>query len=145
MSSTISKFIAVDPGTERSGVALFDATGNPLNMEVIKGEDPLLDWLEDQDCEVLIIERYRNRPGAINAWSTGGVQQIIGAVKRIARKKGWTVEEQDPSPCLAIGLKYLGLSTTYKGKHVPDQISALAHGEYYLVKNKVKEHRIARK
>lgn len=143
MSSVTSKFIAVDPGTERSGVALFDATGSPMGMEVIKKEDPLLDWLEEQECEVLIIERYRNRPGAINAWSTGGVQQIIGAVKRIARKKGWTVVEQDPSPALMIGLKYLGLGSTYKDKHVPDQISALAHGEYYLVKNRIKEHRIA--
>lgn len=145
MNSVTSKFIAVDPGSQRSGVALFDATGNPLGMEVIKEVDPLLDWLEEQECEVLILERYRNRPGAINAWSTGDTQQIIGAVKRIARKKGWAVVEQDPSPCLAIGLKYLGLGTTYKGKHVPDQISALAHGEYYLVKNKVKVHRIARK
>lgn len=135
------KYISVDPGN-RTGFARFDVTGNPIECRAIKGVDEFLDWLEEQETDVLIIERYRSRPGAVNAWSDGPTQQIVGAVKRIARKSEWEIVEQDPSPALAVGLRYLGMANTYKGKHVPDEVSALAHGEYYLVSKGIKKHRL---
>lgn len=140
----ICKYLAIDPG-KRTGYARFDAQGTPIECRAIQGVDNFLDWLEEQETEVVVIERYRSRPGAINAWSDGPTQQLIGAIKRIARKSEWQIVEQDPSPALAIGLRYIGMATAYKGKHVPDEISALAHGEYYLVSKGIKKHRLEAK
>lgn len=132
-------YLAIDPG-KRTGFALFNEKGDCTKFFKIEGEDKALDFLEEVDgVQQVVLETYRNRPGAVNSWSTGPTQQHIGAIKRIARKRHWKVHEQEPSPCLAIGLKYLGMAHMYpKGVHVPDEVSALAHGEYYLRKAKVK-------
>lgn len=132
-------YLAIDPG-KNTGYALFDDKGLSKYMGVIKGEDKFLDELElmvtSQPVKIIILEAFRNRPGTAHSnWSKNETSQHIGAIKRIARKAGITIVEQEPSPCLVIGLKFLGLGETYKGKHVPDEVSALAHGTYYLRKN----------
>lgn len=127
------EYLAIDPG-KRTGWAAFNELGLPTAFDMIEGEDEFLDWLEEQNPKKIIIERYRNRGGRINGFSDMPTSQHIGAIKRIARKKGVEIIEQDPSPALVIGLKFLGLHSTYQGKHVPDKISALAHGTYYLRK-----------
>jgi hypothetical protein len=132
-------YLAIDPG-KTTGWARFDSEGKLTAFGKIKGEDKFLDWLEEENgIEVAVIEQYRNRPGTqINTWSTGPTQQHIGAIRRVCRKRGWTVHFQEPSPCLDIGLRFLGLRDTYKGrdwqKHVPDDVAALAHGTYFLRK-----------
>lgn len=129
-------YLAVDPGGT-TGWAKWDSEGNFLGFGEIKGANEFLDWLEQEKFDVLILEIYRNRPGdknKHNIWSTGPTQQTIGAIKRVAHKNKAVVVEQEASPCLAIGLRFLGLSNTYKGKHVPDKISAMAHGTYFLRK-----------
>lgn len=136
-----SVYLAIDPG-QTTGYAMFNAQGIVTFMGKIKGEDKFLDELEllvqtRPGLKTIIMETYRNRPGATNAWSKGATQQHIGAIKRIARKAGVKVVEQEPSPALVIGLKFIGMSETYKNKHVPDEVSALAHGTYYLRKNKI--------
>jgi hypothetical protein len=128
-------YIAIDPG-QNTGWAEFDEDGSVAGFGKMQ-QDEFFDWFEKQEFKVLIIEIYRNRPGAINMWSKGETQQHIGVCKRIAAKKHARVYEQEPSPCLAIGLRFLGVFDQYKGKHVPDEISALAHGTYFLRKNKV--------
>lgn len=134
-------YLAIDPG-KTTGYALFDSNGIVKFMGKIKGEDKFLDELESvvaaQQINVMIIETYRNRPGTTHSnWSKNETSQHIGAIKRIARKAGIKVVEQEPSPCLVIGLKFIGMSEQYKGKHVPDEVSALAHGTYYLRQHKV--------
>jgi hypothetical protein len=132
-------YLAIDPG-KRTGFARFNEKGELSEPPFVKTpEDNALDYLEEVDgVKEIIIETYRNRPGSVNSWSTGPTQQHIGAIQRIARKRRWKIHEQEPSPCLNIGLRFLGMANTYKGKHVPDEVSALAHGEYYLRKAKVK-------
>lgn len=136
-------FLAIDPG-KTTGWAAFDEEGTFLAMGKIKGHDAFLDWLEEQDAKEFIVERYRNRIGGkatgINAWSENETSQLIGAIKRVARKSGASVHLQNASDGLAFGLRFLGIySTYYSGgrriKHVPDDISALAHGTYYMRKN----------
>jgi hypothetical protein len=128
--------LAIDPGGN-TGLALFDATGNLISMRAIKGHDKALDWIEEQEgIAVYVIEQYRNRPNAkANLWSVNNTSQLIGAISRVARKRKIKVVMQEPSPALSIGLKFLGMHNTYKGQHVPDEVSALAHGEYYIRKN----------
>lgn len=134
------KYLAIDPG-KTPGYACFDKKGTPIDFGEKPSEDALLDWLESDEVnpDEIIVERYRNRPG-MNEWSTGeNTTQQIGAIKRVARKKRIPVIEQDPSPCLSMGLRFLGVYQEYYGshgkgkkKHVPDMVSALAHGTYYL-------------
>lgn len=111
-------------------------------MGKIKGEDRFLDQLEQlvdsYEIKVAIVEEYRNRPNMKhNLRSTNTTSQHIGAIKRILRKKKIEIVEQAASPCLVIGLKFLGVGHLYVNKHVPDDVSALAHGTYYLRKMKI--------
>lgn len=127
-------YLSIDPG-KTTGWARFDEQGEPIAFGKITGPDKFLDWLEDQsDVSVYIIEEYRNRPGTkVNVWSTGPTQQHIGAIKRIAHKRNITIHMQEASQ-LSIGLRFIGMHRQYKGKHVPDDVSALAHGTYFLRK-----------
>lgn len=141
----MKRYLAIDPGGN-TGWAIFDEQGKLQSMGSIKGHDEFLDWLEDivhgQSFEI-IIERYRVRTGGkhtfTNSFSDVPTLQLIGAIKRIARKNKFKIHEQDPSPSLVIGLKFLGMGNVYKDKHVPDEVSALAHGTYWLRKNGVQE------
>lgn len=134
------KYLAIDPG-KTTGYACFDENAEAINVGKIHDEDAFLDWMEglskDEQPTTVIIEQYRNRPGAVNTWSTGPTQRHIGAIERIARKWKVTVVYQEPSPTLSIGLRFLGLHNEFKGKHIPDEISALAHGTYYLRQKRI--------
>lgn len=138
MTPTNPEYLAIDPGTT-SGWAMFGEDGKPLAFGKIKGYDKFLDWLEELNPGMLIIERYRNRGGFTNSFSDMPTSQHIGAIKRIARKKKIPIVEQDPSPALTIGLRFLNVYSLYQGKHVPDEISALAHGTYFLRKNGIQK------
>jgi hypothetical protein len=135
--------ISCDPG-KTTGFVRWDEAGSPIEMIKITGEDEACDWLEQQECTDFLYENYRNRPGAKNAhniWSDNPTSQTLGALKRIARKKKWVLHEQEPQ-ALAIGLRHLGLGSEYvkngKPVHVPDDVSAMAHGEYFLRKKHIK-------
>lgn len=140
-----ASYIAIDPGEKRIGWATFNEKGEVTAIDVFKNEDEMLDWLETLEPLVIIVESYRARPGQINAFNRLPTVQQIGAIKRVARKKKVPVIEQDPSPCLAMGLRFLGLYNAYYDKrtrkllHVPDQYSALAHGTYYLRKERIQK------
>lgn len=144
MAENSYEYISLDPGEKRVGWAGFNAEGLPEKYGVFRDEDEMLDWLEEQDPQMIIVESYRARPGATNAWGRLPTVQQIGAIKRIARKKKIPVIEQDPNPGLVMGLRFLGvfhMYTSEKGKllHVPDEISALAHGTYYLRKQRIQK------
>jgi len=132
------QYLAIDPG-KRTGWASFDEEGKSIEFGAIQGYDKFLDWLETQHPGLLIVEQYRNRGGLTNSFSDMPTSQHIGAIRRIAYKKKIPIIYQEPSPCLAIGLRFLGVYKTYQGKHVPDEISALAHGTYYLRKQGIQK------
>ena len=138
------RYLAIDPGNT-TGWALFAPTGDLISMGKGEADDVLDNWEEDDGGPLtLIIEIYRNRQGGkyteINAWSDNKTSQVVGMWKRLARKKHWSVVEQEPSPCLSHGLRFLGMYQIYYGikkKHVPDDVAALAHGTYYLRKKQI--------
>lgn len=136
-------YIAIDPGTKQVGWAAFDSSGETTGFGVIKGEDAFLDWLEEKsDVKVIIIEGYFINPHKHRTWSAAGTSEVIGAIKRYARKHGIEIVEQRNTD-LPIGLRLIGMYDVYYRnrkniKHVDDEISALAHGTYYVVKNKIK-------
>jgi len=94
---------------------------------------------------LIIFEEYKVNPGISHAWSDAPTIQIIGMIKRYAKKGNIKIVGQS-NQFLKIGLRQIGMYGRYykreKGKeirikHVDDQISALAHGTYYLKKKGV--------
>lgn len=142
-------FLAIDPGNS-TGWALFDNAGETVEIGKIKGHDNFLDWLEEQSPLKIILENYKvGRSGGsqfTNSFSDVPTLQLIGAIKRVAKKAKIEVIEQTPND-MYMGLRYLGLWQVYRGgktkQHVPDDVSALAHGRYYLVKTGIAKHRLA--
>lgn len=139
-------YLAIDPGEKKTGWARFGEDGETTGFGTIDGIDEFLDWLDDQPKpRVVIMEDYRVSPTISHAFSKVRTIEVIGGVKRYCRKNNITLVEQR-NLVLPIGLRYLGMYEVYykgrkKVKHVDDEISALAHGEYYLVSTKVKKHR----
>ncbi len=135
-------YLAIDPG-KTTGYAVFDDEGKVVTQGKLKGEDVFLDFLEDVVLQAypihqVIMEAYRNRPNMKNNMrSTNPTSQHEGAISRVFRKRKIPIALQEASPALAIGLKFLEVEAKYKGKHVPDDVSALAHGTYYLRKQKI--------
>lgn len=86
-------------------------------------------------CDVVVIENFRVRPGHARGgsfdWKTMDTSEIIGAIKRIARKLEKQVVLQEPAIKPAgygfSGMKY---RAGKKGTHWQD---ALAHAVYYAV------------
>ena len=142
-------YLAIDPGGT-TGWARFNETGDTTGFGKIKGHDAFLDWLEEvQGVQVCILENYKvgRSGGSQFTHSFGDVPtlQLIGAIKRVAKKQGWELVEQSPND-MYMGLRHIGLWSQYRGSgkalHVPDDQSALAHGVYYLIKIGVRKHRL---
>ncbi len=69
-------------------------------------------------------------------------------IKSYAHRHKIPLHEQ-PNTALKIGLKYIGCYTMYydsrgkSKKHVDDEISAYAHGVYYLQSHGIRKSRVA--
>lgn len=154
MGRMLMTYLAIDPGGT-TGWALFDELGDTIGFGKVKGHDEFLDWLEStterygKGIETLVLENYKvgRSGGSQFTHSFGDVPtlQLIGAIKRVAKKASIPIVEQTPND-MYMGLRHLGLWTRYRGGgkalHVPDEQSALAHGVYYLTKIGVRKHRL---
>lgn len=140
-------YLAIDPGNN-TGYAWFAENGDPTDNGAIKGHDEFLDWLEDGPvAKIIIMEDYKVRPGnSGNHWSNVPTLQLIGAIKRYAKKNNITVEMVQPQN-LYMGLRLLGMYEKYAPRtvHVPDRLSALAHGVHWLTKRHIYRHPILKK
>lgn len=139
------KYLSIDPGNN-TGWASFDQQGQVHQFGEISGHDEFLDWLEEQQPQVIICENYKvGRSGNqfTNSFSEVPTLQLIGAIKRHCTKRGIKLVMQD-TQALWMGLRMLGMYQMYRNsdgtkKHVPDKMSAMAHGVYYLTKNKIRK------
>jgi hypothetical protein len=137
-------YLSIDPGQDNIGIAWFDEEGQPVDILKFKDRNKFLDWLDEQPVARFIMhETYRNRPGQTQKWNTGGTSKTIGAIERYAHKNKIEVKTYEPSN-MYIGLRFLGMGATYKGKHVPDDVSALAGGVWLLQKLGIREHQLKR-
>lgn len=144
-------YLAIDPGEKRTGWASFAENGDTISMGRIDGDaDTFMDWIESLDTQpkVIIYENYRVSPTINHGFSKVLTSQLIGMIKRHAKKNNIKIYEQ-PNTVLKIGLKMAGFYKTYykadgsKIKHVDDQVSALAHGIYWLQAHGKRKPRIA--
>lgn len=137
-------YLAIDPGNT-TGWAIFDDNGETIEFNEITGHDAFLDWLDErtESFDEVIIEEYRVRNQQFNhQGSTIPTVQLIGAITRWARKRGIPISMQ-PSSVLPIACKFVGYPYR-QGSHVPDRISALAHGVFWLQKKKIRKNRLAK-
>lgn len=143
-------YLAIDPGAQNSGWAKFAKDGSDLGLGAVKGgPDGLMDFLENLDPQpkVIILEQYVNMPGVNPLWRTNKTEQLIGAIKRHAKRNNITVHEQR-NTVLSMGLRMNGFYKVYyddqgkKKKHVDDEISAHAHGVYWLQTHGIRKSRI---
>lgn len=124
---------------------MFNDDGTDAGVGEIKGHDNFLDWL-DQRTEIFIgciVEEYTVRNQQFNhQGSKVPTIQLIGAIKRWAKKRNTPVYEQ-PSSALPIACRFAGVPYK-KGVHVRDALSAYAHGVYWLQKKKIRKNRLAK-
>lgn len=145
-------FLSIDPGERTTGWAAFDAAGAELEFgKITGGPDEFMDWLESlvPTPKEIIYENYRVSPTINHGFSKVVTIQLIGMIKRYAHTRKILLHEQ-PNTVLKIGLKWVGFYNTYydskgkKKKHVDDQISAYAHGVYYLQKKGIRKSRLVK-
>lgn len=146
-------FLAIDPGEKSTGWAAFKENGDDIAIgRITEGPDNFMDWLESLDPapSEIIYENYRVSPTINHGFSKVITAQLIGMIKRFAKKSKIPLHEQS-NTVLKVGLKYIGCYRMYynsrgqKTKHVDDQISALAHGVYFLQKKGIRKSRVAGK
>lgn len=146
-------YLSLDPGEKNTGWAAFDENGNDLGMGKISGGlDPFLEWIEslDPSPSEIIYENYRISPTIAHGFSKVVTVQLIGMIKSYAKRNRIPLHEQ-PNTVLKIGLKYAGAYNAYydargkKKKHVDDQVSAYAHGLYYLQSHGIRKNRVGGK
>lgn len=131
-------YLAIDPGGKRTGWAYFDGDGQPTSQGIVEtGDDlkSLTKLLRNMSPSVLIMEKFRLYPfkSTAQAWSAMREVQVAGAVKMWAELNYIEVVEQ-PATILGIAFKYQGKT---KPAHPADDMSAKAHGVYYLVTNNI--------
>lgn len=139
-------YLAIDPG-DHIGYAWFDENGIPLENKEINGHNEFMDWLEEEPVpKAIIYETYRNRPWEkANTWADNKTSQLIGMLLRYMHKNKVEAIKSEPAN-LYIGLRFLNMYARYaprRGKarrHVPNGLSALAHGVYMLQKLHIRQH-----
>ncbi len=135
-----NKFLAIDPGGKRTGWATFDGEGKATGCNLVVGIDNFMDWLDALEPvpEVVIVESYHIDNKMFNhQGSDVPTLRLIGMIERYCHVKRLKMVKSRRAN-LKIGLQFMGVEYG-KGEHVPDQVSALAHGTYYLVKHRIKK------
>jgi hypothetical protein len=132
--------IAIDPGEEHNGVAVF--VEGECRWTTTVSRDILFDSLGVWSAlyckkgmfDVVVVEEFKLYPGkaASLSWSTLGTVEIIGALRERYRREGITFVTQPASikkPTKAM-VKRRGLPIMGKDGHARD---ACMHGYYYLI------------
>lgn len=137
-------YLALDPGVH-TGWALWDIDGKFLEMGTTHGDPELHERLASlpRTIKVVIIEEFELwfHKARKQAGSKMPAPKAIGVIETFARM--WDAEiVKQRSNIKPIAEKMTGVSTVGKPKAQTHVLDAYNHGEYYLIKNKVKEIRI---
>lgn len=138
------KLLAIDPGN-KTGWAVYDTDHDPVITEFGLAK-PISDFYEllisgkFNDVDLVVSEDYKIRPADLNKgwsheWNNGPALQVLGAIDFWAQEYSIKTARQQASIKPA-GYGYIGM-TYKKGKPDMDMYDAIAHGAYYLVKNKI--------
>jgi hypothetical protein len=131
------EFLAIDPG-ETTGWATFTQRGELVGFGQLSGVDDFTVWLEAQKCSLLIFEDYLINPNVPHGGSRVETIQVIGSIRSFVKRRSICVVPQSPS-IKRIGYAWCRLKPLPKSKHkMSHQFDALAHGIYYLCRNRIR-------
>ena len=130
------RMLCLDPGKTTGYARFFDS--QLVSVGEVK-KDEVIDWLFEQDCDLVVAEDYKVFPDHIkkgfkNTWVTPFSVEVLGMLKIFEKQKGIKVVTQ-PSSIKPMGYGFANMEyvKNKKGMHIFD---AIAHGAYYLVKVK---------
>lgn len=129
-------FASFDPGSKRTGIALWDETGKcTLNESVSQEElDLFLEHHRNtKTFKKFIVEDYRvyGHMATRHIGSRVETVRVIGQIASLARFLKVPMIEQ-PATVLRVAAKQARVKIPNKG-HIPDKVSAYLHGYYYLL------------
>ena len=128
------KLVAFDPGGTTGYAVFVDTLIGEVGHK--KWEEPVLDWINSLTADLFVVEDFLIQTDRLNRWNKGEALQVIGAIKARARAIGIQVVLQQPS---IKPVAYAWSNAKYtKGKKGQHHMDALVHGNYYLIKNKLK-------
>lgn len=135
-------YLAADPGLH-TGWAIWDMKGECLDFGTTHDYDELHEKLESlpkDTIKVVIIEDYTlwYHKAQKQAGSKMPAPKAIGQLETFARQWGATIIKQD-SNIKGIAERLTGRTTKGIPKIQTHVLDALNHGDYYLIKNKIKE------
>ncbi len=138
-------YMAFDPGPD-TGWAIWDEHGMLKLHGIYHGLDNLFEelhyWTEIsfQTPDVFIVEDWTTDPTVKLGGSKMEVVRAIGAIMYVARRKKLVFQSRTilPQAELIAGMK-IPKGKKHKDSH---DISAIVHGEYYLVTTGIKPHRL---
>lgn len=140
-------YIAIDPG-KRVGVAKFNDDGSDgpkvaLSLEHFR---MYLGSLNKEDgIKNFIVEDFRIQKNKALAFVGDDLvaARAIGSIEFVAQMLNVPIVFQG-SFLLPTAIKWAGIDLKYlkKTNHLPDELSAYAHGIHYLVSNGIRKHRI---
>jgi len=138
------KLLSIDPGTHTGFAVWYYGSDKVQLLEMGESKDiqnfyNTLTTGDLNDVDQIVAEDYKIRPSNMNKgwshqWNNGPALQVLGAIDLFATMYSIPVFRTQPSVlpvgCGIINYKY------DKKKHVPNRISAIAHGAWWLVKHK---------
>jgi hypothetical protein len=138
------KLLSIDPGTHTGWAIWYYGRDKVTLIEVGESKDTqhFYNTLTDgnfTDTDQIVAEDYKIRPSDMNKgwshqWNNGPALQVLGAIDLFATMYSIPVQRTQPS-VLPVGCGFIGYN--YQKKvHVPNRISAVAHGAWWLVKHK---------
>lgn len=141
-------YLAIDPG-ETTGWATFHMNGDLKDFGQIPCLDPTVFvlWLEKLDPRpaLIIYEGWVTNPSIPQGGSKQETSQIIGHIRSYAIRSGVVAIEQ-PNRVKKVGYAYAGIKELPRSRHAEShQRDAIAHGVYYLVKNKIAKTALEKK
>jgi hypothetical protein len=137
------KIISFDPG-QSTGWSVLDTDERPAftMFGITRTPRELFDIFNKFEGfpDVVVCEDYHINPAAMrrgwaHQWDKGLTLRAIGAIEHFAYWNNSKFVLQQSSQ-LKVGCGFIGYKYVDK-KHVPDNISAMAHGAFFCVKNDI--------
>lgn len=138
------KLLSVDPG-KHTGLAIWYYGSDKvqlLEMGESRDVQHFYNILTDgnfTDTDQIVAEDYKIRPSDMqkgwgHEWNSGPALQVLGALDLFATMYSIPVR-RNPASVLPVGCGFINYPYSNK-KHTPNRISAIAHGAWWLVRNK---------
>jgi hypothetical protein len=128
-------YLAIDPG-KTTGWASFNEEGKLVDLGQTRD---IAEVLKKTIPKIIIVENFKLHPwqASKQSWSDFPASRVIGKIEFYCDMADTELIKQDAS-CKETGYKWGGIkkAKVHKDSH---QLDAVAHGVFYLIKNKIRK------